>query len=353
MVSDRGDIYLVLILISSVLAPVVSGTAKSSLSQCWVGQTHVYVGQTIDASNYSCTENNLTARFTDPVQSHSAKHYSSNCSLSRCSIYPSNNQNCRLSSTPCFDYRTANNIGYCAPGILCSLLDPCDALTGSCISSTSVCIINSCCTPRRVCLPIFLTTFCPSMDDSLTTDPAVPTTETSPILIFKNRLPNNMFYINLLDFNSQFLNISYELPVSIEFNNGTMNGTQMILAQRGPLNSVKLMTLQTIVSWLRRTVGWFSLDFNASNSFKESWMVLKKHKTWRFWFSVLMWLRVVNARLHQWLIERLYDEYSKYFTFTLNLVLISPRLDVKPPKYYKAMTQSRYFRKIVVLIYKV
>lgn len=91
---------------------------------------------------------------------HSASNSSAECYLVQCTDNRYNS--CRPSQAPCFRYRTASNITYCAPGSLCSLLEPCDNLTGSCSSNTSVCIVNSCCTPKSVCLPISWTSLCPS-----------------------------------------------------------------------------------------------------------------------------------------------------------------------------------------------
>ena len=78
-------------------------------------------------------------------------------SLSKC-----NNDCCSL-NTPCFDYRTIKNQSYCAPASRCSILESCDRNTGECRSNTSVCIVNSCCTPKTVCLPLSWTSLCPSI----------------------------------------------------------------------------------------------------------------------------------------------------------------------------------------------
>ena len=67
----------------------------------------------------------------------------------------------RISSTPCFDYRSINNQQYCAPASVCSLLQPCHSSNHTCPSNSFVCVINSCCQPRNVCLPIEWTTLCP------------------------------------------------------------------------------------------------------------------------------------------------------------------------------------------------
>ncbi|CAF0837958.1 unnamed protein product [Adineta steineri] len=73
-----------------------------------------------------------------------------------------NNNSCLSSSTPCFDYRTTNNISYCAPGILCSILETCNNITQTCSSNNSICIVNSCCSSKAVCLPFSATQICKS-----------------------------------------------------------------------------------------------------------------------------------------------------------------------------------------------
>ncbi|CAF4693559.1 unnamed protein product [Rotaria sp. Silwood1] len=95
------------------------------------------------------------------MSSHSAWESSSSCSLF---LYNddtnSNNNSCRSSMTLCFNYHTNNNISYCAPASRCSILEPCDNVTGTCVSDTSVCIIDSCCVPKIVCLPLSWTLLC-------------------------------------------------------------------------------------------------------------------------------------------------------------------------------------------------
>ena len=90
--------------------------------------------------------------------SHSAWNSSSTCSLQQCYANPDTNSSCRSSVTPCFDYRMSNNNRYCAPGILCSILLPCN--NGTCPSTSSICVVNSCCSPQAVCLPLFATNYC-------------------------------------------------------------------------------------------------------------------------------------------------------------------------------------------------
>lgn len=124
------------------------------------------IGQTTQTPALTCSENNLTITITDSPSSHSAWRSSSNCFLSFCNQNSSRNtSDCRLSLMPCFDYRTANNRSYCAPGSLCSLLEPCNNITGECSSNMSICVVNSCCIPQAVCLPLYLTNLCSSQND--------------------------------------------------------------------------------------------------------------------------------------------------------------------------------------------
>ncbi|CAF3991542.1 unnamed protein product [Adineta steineri] len=107
-------------------------------------------GQTSQVPNYSCTENNVSFQFTLSSSSHSAWNSTSSCSLQQCNTSLNCSNNCLPSSTPCFDYRTINNISYCAPGILCSILERCDNITQTCSSNDSICVINSCCSPQAI-----------------------------------------------------------------------------------------------------------------------------------------------------------------------------------------------------------
>jgi hypothetical protein len=127
-----------------------------------LSQYKQFLGQTTETPNYSCSENNFTVKFTYSKSSHSAWEPTSNCSLLQCDAQSSNDSSCRSSSTSCFDYRTINNTSHCAPGILCSILEPCNNITYNCTSNNSVCIINSCCSPQAVCLPLSFTSFCSS-----------------------------------------------------------------------------------------------------------------------------------------------------------------------------------------------
>jgi len=116
------------------------------------------LGQTTLSSEYTCPANNGTTVFThvSSTYSHSVLNMQMNCSVSECQT---GTHNCRSSQTLCFDYRTQNNVSYCAPAVDCSILEPCN---GSCSSNLFVCVINSCCQPNARCLPLAFTTFCPS-----------------------------------------------------------------------------------------------------------------------------------------------------------------------------------------------
>ncbi len=117
------------------------------------------LGQTTDPTSYTCNENNFNIRISRSTSPHSAFDNSSNCSLSQCT---NNNNSCLSSNAHCFGYRSINNQSYCAPGSLCSILEPCDNITGQCATNTSVCIVNSCCLPKTKCLPLSLINLCSS-----------------------------------------------------------------------------------------------------------------------------------------------------------------------------------------------
>ncbi|UJR07110.1 hypothetical protein I4U23_011398 [Adineta vaga] len=116
---------------------------------------------TIQSSNYFCQENNISIQFTLSTSNHSASNPTLNCSLQQCNGTSLDNQTCSLSPTPCFNYQTVNNsLSYCAPAIQCSILELCDNVTYSCASNNSICIVNSCCSPSAVCLPLSVTNYC-------------------------------------------------------------------------------------------------------------------------------------------------------------------------------------------------
>ncbi|CAF1535531.1 unnamed protein product, partial [Rotaria sp. Silwood1] len=123
--------------------------------------------QTTLAPNYYCNENNNAVEFTLSSSPHSAWQPTLSCSLPQCDASLNDNNKCRSSSTPCFEYIAVNTTSYCAPGALCSILKPCDNATYSCASNTSVCIVNSCCSPQTVCLPLSWTSFCKLGKDML------------------------------------------------------------------------------------------------------------------------------------------------------------------------------------------
>ncbi|CAF1435886.1 unnamed protein product, partial [Rotaria sordida] len=74
------------------------------------------IGQTIGQSNYFCSANGSDIEFTLSSSSHSAWESTINCFLAQCNVDSSNNNSCRSSATPCYDYRTMMNISVCAPG---------------------------------------------------------------------------------------------------------------------------------------------------------------------------------------------------------------------------------------------
>ncbi|CAF2132567.1 unnamed protein product [Rotaria magnacalcarata] len=107
-------------------------------------------------------EKNVSVEFTLSSSPHSGSQPALNCSLTQCSSGSNNPIDCLQSSTPCFGYRNINNMSYCAPGILCSILESCNNINYSCTSNTSVCVVNSCCSPQAVCLPVSLVNLCKS-----------------------------------------------------------------------------------------------------------------------------------------------------------------------------------------------
>jgi hypothetical protein len=123
-------------------------------------QYKLYLGQTTEAPFYYCNQDNSKVKFALRSSSHSAHHPTTNCSLQECLGSSINGNECRSPSTPCFDYRTFNNTRYCAPAFDCSVMEACDNSTLTCTSSTSECVINSCCSSQAVCLPLVLTNFC-------------------------------------------------------------------------------------------------------------------------------------------------------------------------------------------------
>ena len=152
------------ILFFSVLFLCVKGLNSFHLT---LSRYKQFLGQTTAAPNYSCSENGGNVKFTASSSPHSASYPTSNCSLQQCIVSSSNNDSCRSSLTPCFDYRSLDNSSYCAPGILCSILEACDNITYTCTPNTSVCIVNSCCSSHAICLPLLSTNFCTRGIDTL------------------------------------------------------------------------------------------------------------------------------------------------------------------------------------------
>ncbi|CAF1576399.1 unnamed protein product [Rotaria magnacalcarata] len=135
--------------------------------------------QTTVAPNYYCYEKEDVIQFTLSSLPHSAWQPTLNCSLQQCNESPTDNNNCRSSSTPCYDYHTHNNISYCAPGILCSILEPCNNITYTCASNNSACIVNSCCLLQAVCVSLSWINICTSSTDSTTTASITSTTSST------------------------------------------------------------------------------------------------------------------------------------------------------------------------------
>ncbi len=129
---------------------------------------NIFIGRATNPTNFSCIESNFHIQFTYSSASHSAWQPSLDCSLSSCvqSLNNSYSSSCLSTSISCFDYRTINNVSYCAPPSSCSILEPCDNITNECVSNTSVCVINSCCIPRAVCLPLLWVSVCRSVFDT-------------------------------------------------------------------------------------------------------------------------------------------------------------------------------------------
>ena len=155
-----------------------------SFSHFILSQYQRIKGQTTQAPNYSCNESDSVVTFSLYSSSHSARGPTSNCTLPQCRIVSSNSSSCRASSTPCFDYRTIDFSRYCGPAVLCSILEPCANITFACASNTSKCVINSCCSPRAVCLPLLLTNLC------------IPGNHTfySTLWVFRNQLIREVFF---------------------------------------------------------------------------------------------------------------------------------------------------------------
>ena len=162
------------------------------------------LGQTTLVPNYFCDQNSDSVEFTLSPLSHSAWKPASNCSLDEC-VLSFHNNSCRSSTTPCFDYRTLNNTRYCAPGILCSILEACNSTTSTCTSDDLVCVINSCCSPQAVCIPASWTSFCALGNKIVYIDEYDPILCTSLMhfFVFECTTPNDVFYVSLFAWNNQ------------------------------------------------------------------------------------------------------------------------------------------------------
>lgn len=117
-------------------------------------------GQTTTARDNHCIEMNNEIEFSQSSLPHSEYQFVLNCSLAKCSLNSNGNNSCKSSSTPCFDYRSYDNNSYCAPGVLCDILETCNNITRSCANGV-IGIVKSCCSPRAICLPLIATSFCP------------------------------------------------------------------------------------------------------------------------------------------------------------------------------------------------
>jgi hypothetical protein len=106
----------------------------------------------LSSSSYTCAQTNFTIQFSLSSSSHSVENLSSSCLFSQYS--DNNNNSCRSSQTPCFDYQTFDQIHYCAPAFVCSILESCDSYTESCSPNTSVGVVSSCCFSKVKCLPL-------------------------------------------------------------------------------------------------------------------------------------------------------------------------------------------------------
>jgi hypothetical protein len=160
---------LLIIFVLCVTLVCVTGSQIFELSSHFIITIKYYLGQTTEAPHYFCNESNSTTavQFTSYTESHSAWQPVTNCSLPQCSMILNSNYECGSLLTTCFTYRTNMNSSICAPAVLCSILEPCNNITYTCASNTSVCVINTCCSPQAMCLPWFTTNFCGSGKDML------------------------------------------------------------------------------------------------------------------------------------------------------------------------------------------
>ena len=130
-------------------------------SKSLISPFQLFIVTNTSSTSYVCSANRSQITFTLLNGSHSAKDSTANCRLSTCLESSNANVDCRTSRTPCFEYQHVNGTSYCAPAVQCSILAPCDEVTNRCTSTKSICVVNSCCTPNHVCLPISLINTCP------------------------------------------------------------------------------------------------------------------------------------------------------------------------------------------------
>jgi hypothetical protein len=162
--------------------------------------TLYFLGQSTLVPNYSCDQDNDTVGFTLSPSPHSGWEPTSNCLLQQCVLSSNNNDSCRSSSTPCFDYRTINNTCFCAPGILCAILEPCNSTTYTCESDALVCVVNSCCSPPAICIPSSWTDFCILGNDAFYIErrDSILLASSMNFFVFTNiQKKNNVFFCSL------------------------------------------------------------------------------------------------------------------------------------------------------------
>ena len=149
--------FLVLHLSFSVICYWQMTLSRSRFVPRWSLFVIDSLGQT---SNNTCQRDDYSIGFGLPSSVHSAYNPSTNCFLSQCS---NQSDSCRPSPTLCYIYRSPDNQTYCAPGSLCEIVEFCNTSSYRCSSNTSVCILNSCCSPKAICLPLVWTTLCPKI----------------------------------------------------------------------------------------------------------------------------------------------------------------------------------------------
>ena len=116
-------------------------------------------GQSMANNSDACNLNDHDKGFRLSFSNHSAWDPLSSCALSICNLTGNDNNNCASSNTPCFRYTSATNQDYCVPGIDCSILESCSSNL-TCLSSSSICIVNSCCSSGPVCLSLGWANLC-------------------------------------------------------------------------------------------------------------------------------------------------------------------------------------------------